>query len=534
MIAGLVCLALVRSFGLESGSGMRPDSEVIILNNSWEKLPEDESGIFAAGYACMIPPDCEGRLILSMENYWSDIRVFIDGQELFAYEDPYREKGVVRHWIELPDNAAGKTIIICSEQDSPLFEQTVKGNSYLGTGEAVLYRFLNDNLYALVCGIFALILCVVLCVGGFYLKIRFTEGEFRGMVYLGLFILSAGCWIVSDSQLLQLFTDRTGLITLVSFLSFMIMPVFLIRFIKGLLIGSEKFLSVMEGLYLVHLAGSAVTSLLRVAPLYQTPWIEHILIVVTVIGVLRIGFREIRWYGNHEMKRVLQGFVLLSLFGIAALVQYYTNLSSGYAYLYSLGILSFMACLACAALQKVYYFLGKSARTEVYQKLAYVDLMTGLENRTAFIEMQKQESAAEKMAYIMFDINNLKTVNDQYGHREGDQLIIEAAECIRDVFERVGQCFRIGGDEFVVVWKGASKEEVAGALAQLDRRIRQANMKRSVDVEIAYGYAVRTGMSKTVQELYQEADSNMYKKKQEMKGKVQKQAFKAVGGVKDG
>lgn len=108
-------------------------------------------------------------------------------------------------------------------------------------------------------------------------------------------------------------------------------------------------------------------------------------------------------------------------------------------------------------------------------------------------------------------------MNDQYGHREGDQLIIDAATCIHETFSSVGQCFRIGGDEFAVVLKKLDASAIEVLLGRLKQSIQTINTRRTLPLSIAVGYALRTDSSKTIQMLYEEADANMYAQKKRMK-----------------
>lgn len=487
------------------------------MNDKWSAVYRDASEEEIIGYSCVIPENFTERLVFSIDIYWSALRVYLDEKEIYHYEDRYREKGTAMHWIDLPAGSEGRTLTLRPEHYDRLFVQTVKGKSSLGARDAVLYHFLQDNLYALIFGVFTLLTSAVLCAGSLYLKKKFSGVGYRGILYLGLFIFFTGCWIVSDSRLLQLVTGRTAFIALVSFLSFMVMPVFLLLFIRELLIGRKKFVGVLCWLYLGNVAFCMTVYLLRILPLYRVIVIEHILIVISIAAVLRNGMREIKRYGNGEMKRIILGFGILSVFAAAALLAFYGSPSSVYPYLYCMGIILFVICLCDAALKRVYYYLGKSARIEAYRRLAYVDTMTGMENRTAFMEEQKKNSESEQLAYIMLDINNLKTVNDRYGHQEGDRLIVEASDCIRDIFESAGTCFRIGGDEFVVVLEESSPEEIRNAIGRLERRVEHANRGRIQPIEIAYGCSVRGERNVTRQELLEEADTNMYVKKQEMK-----------------
>lgn len=86
---------------------------------------------------------------------------------------------------------------------------------------------------------------------------------------------------------------------------------------------------------------------------------------------------------------------------------------------------------------------------------AYIDSMTGVSSKTAYLELVKdiENRIVEKTAdfkVIVFDVNGLKAMNDNYGHEFGDMLIINTSKVILSLYDRK-QVFRIGGDEFIVI-----------------------------------------------------------------------------------
>ena len=126
--------------------------------------------------------------------------------------------------------------------------------------------------------------------------------------------------------------------------------------------------------------------------------------------------------------------------------------------------------------------LGKQLltfRTELRQYItyvhsqAYIDAMTGAGSKTAYlnkvksIEKQILENKAN-FAVVVFDINGLKTINDNYGHELGDKFISRAAETIMSVFGE-SNVYRIGGDEFIAVLEHTSVGEVREFFERFDR-----------------------------------------------------------------
>jgi diguanylate cyclase (GGDEF)-like protein len=98
-------------------------------------------------------------------------------------------------------------------------------------------------------------------------------------------------------------------------------------------------------------------------------------------------------------------------------------------------------------------------RNQVLYRSSYKDDMTGLYNRRAYDDKRKELRKMDSIrnyTVIVFDINGLKAANDNLGHFAGDEMIRGASKIIGDVFGEQGQCFRIGGDEFVAILEGES------------------------------------------------------------------------------
>lgn len=111
--------------------------------------------------------------------------------------------------------------------------------------------------------------------------------------------------------------------------------------------------------------------------------------------------------------------------------------------------------------------------TDYVNALAYRDVMTGIPNNTAFSEASEKmnkviDTEKSRFAVLVADINNLKRVNDNYGHMVGNEVIISAAGILTSTF-RTSQVFRVAGDEFIVILKGSDYENYPALLIQLDK-----------------------------------------------------------------
>ena len=153
---------------------------------------------------------------------------------------------------------------------------------------------------------------------------------------------------------------------------------------------------------------------------------------------------------------------------------------------------------------------------------AYIDGMTGVGNKSAYLELvhETDKTIAEGNAdfsIAVFDINGLKTVNDDYGHQTGDRMIVGAADCIKRIFD-AKNVFRIGGDEFIAVLPGFSAEEMTETFGRLDEETARENAKigdeGGAKISFSKGAATyRKGEDAEFRTVFKRADEAMYRDK---------------------
>lgn len=148
-----------------------------------------------------------------------------------------------------------------------------------------------------------------------------------------------------------------------------------------------------------------------------------------------------------------------------------------------------------------------------------VDDLTGLLNRRGFLAIGRQQlkiakRSGRKLWLFYFDLDALKTINDRYGHLEGDKALRAAAHILRNCFRSSDVIGRMGGDEFT-----ALAVDVDGGEENITRRIQQAVEQRNA-ANHEYAISLSAGFAKfepasetTFEELLAEADQNQYKNK---------------------
>lgn len=115
------------------------------------------------------------------------------------------------------------------------------------------------------------------------------------------------------------------------------------------------------------------------------------------------------------------------------------------------------------------YFIASMLRQQrtlaQLEKLSYYDSLTGIKNRNAYM-MDLKKKYQFPIGVIYIDVNGMKQINNHYGHKYGDRILCITADTISSIFFDAG-CYRIGGDEFVVICEKIESEEFDSKVQQL-------------------------------------------------------------------
>ena len=158
---------------------------------------------------------------------------------------------------------------------------------------------------------------------------------------------------------------------------------------------------------------------------------------------------------------------------------------------------------------------------EKLRSMSVTDELTGLYNRRGFFTLAEQElrmaKRLEKSIFLFFlDIDNLKEINDQFGHVEGDMMILETANILRRTFRQSDTIARIGGDEFVIVLNGVKISDSEIVIMRLQKNLDETNeaLKRGYRLSLSIGMSFYDPENpRSIDELISEADKSMYEQK---------------------
>lgn len=159
--------------------------------------------------------------------------------------------------------------------------------------------------------------------------------------------------------------------------------------------------------------------------------------------------------------------------------------------------------------------------------LSQTDPLTHVKNRTAYNQKEKEydslianDGSSLCFSIGVFDINNLKTINDTYGHEKGDAYIQNSCQFLCDAYKH-SPVYRIGGDEFAVIFTGHDRENQYKILETMYDEMRKINDTEELlerKISLAGGISEYDSMTdKCFADVFKRADAIMYEKKAEMK-----------------
>ncbi len=162
---------------------------------------------------------------------------------------------------------------------------------------------------------------------------------------------------------------------------------------------------------------------------------------------------------------------------------------------------------------------------ETYKYKAETDLMTGVLSREAGLKFLKDEMlnasvTGNELTIAYIDINDLKMVNDRYGHKEGDRMILKITEIIESNLRDRDIIARLGGDEFMVVFKKCNLLQAKKVWLRINETFLHVNAQNqfAFKVSASAGFAqYHTAKHPSVMHLVNEADEAMYVNKKQIK-----------------
>ena len=530
----LAAIGVVAVLGAKDALYRGYDSTVTSIDGGWSA---DDGGVYSLSDlpvgACTLHRSIAELDLENMrfctKSVDSFFDVLADGEIIYSYHPEQRgllgrSYGMYIHALPVPVDASVLTVEL-----TPIFPNTPP--ALLGATIEDPGMFMGDMFLEGIPGfclcLLMMILGVIMIIAGAFPLHSKGGGQPMEVFMLGIFAVLVSVWSVNDTLILQILTQSPAIVRLLNYVTFMFLPYFIVAFIASAANKHRSpLLPVLFAIVCVNFIANVSLTVAGISDYFELVKFSQAVIVIALAMVVYFVVSAVR---SRQIERrflriFLVGICLIAVGAIADLLKFRisSNVLQSTSLYARMGSLLFLMLIGL-------YLIEENRRIQIensraLEHLAYTDGLTGMKNRLAF---NRAEAALPKdpgAAYmiIQFDINDLKTVNDFHGHAEGDRHISGAARIIRDSLRGAGDCYRVGGDEFVVIIPGPDAEGTArGAIERLEKLTAEYNAheKPPVALDIAYGMALFTASDGDMERFVRLADQRMYECKRVKKAK---------------
>lgn len=463
----------------------------------------------------------EGDFNISFFSERQYVRVFIDNTLIDKFEGEGYPKwlpvvGLLYHIVKIPEpqNLKGKSL--CIELQS-LYPDTagIYTEVFCGSHSSLRTYLFSRSKGKIIGGLLILLVGFFLLILAFLYKKEFKDDH--TLRALGWLSIQVSCWLLSDCCFIQFISANPIFNWLVNYLYFIFLPLTFLYFVEELTDHRNSvFIKYMTYVYTVVCVLMLLLQMIGVKLFYYSMFIAVFLMFIIIVFLCVEIVKGIREKNKASMGwGIPMCFLIVGAF--IEMVHFFIN-SYETTGVIVYAFLIFFVLLGFNVYRSSVKKMNRIAESETYRKLAFIDFQTQVLNRTAYYNfVENYKASREHYCIILFDMNNLKQINDSYGHLYGDRIIKTFSDCAMDAFRKYGNIYRIGGDEFITLIRNPDMNLVKEACRKFEENV--FNQKKvQYQFTVAYGYNEFT--ADKPDDFYfaqKEADTKMYAMKADMK-----------------
>jgi diguanylate cyclase (GGDEF)-like protein len=459
---------------------------------------------------------------LVFHQYNSAVIVSVDGKSVFSYGTAYvnakKQIGNLQVVVPIDADDWGKEVTItCDVQEKlPSLHQTelMIMPSFQAGREPLMHQGVEFIIFfaLMIAGLIGFIGAVISSFGGIN---GITIGSVSAFCFL------AACWYFGYHRLFYVISGNTQFNALAEYVSLDLCPVPYLLYMrgnvrKGILL---RILNLLTGIVFIYSTGSLLLIPFGIDLASTLPGLQILIgIILIMTTLLTIAS------GKRGKNTFLKGVALGMAFAVLQIIMLRMQSMAKQAGLFrtiaafnygAIGLIILIMSIVMSAAERFFHDLREQTEKEELEKLAYLDILTGIPNRSSCVEKFKALDDTKEYVIGFFDVDFLKKANDQYGHDVGDALIKTAAGCLKAAFGDTDGFFgRWGGDEFVACFY--HNKDVQGFRERFDTQIHLASEKAGLPIamHVSSGYAVHdAGDDQTANDVINAADEAMYQDK---------------------
>ena len=471
----------------------------------------------------------EGMLRLGIRH--TAVKMYIGDSLVYEYGFDRAEKnktvGSGYLFIDFPDHYKGKKmkLELCASENEAF---TQIDNLRIYEWKNAYRALLTENRIPMFLGSFLVILGIV--AGVITIFALYNSIKFLKLFCVTMFSICMGLWTLCYYKVILIFSIPLYSVSLIEYISLYLAPLPVtiymhedVQKLKNKVI--KLFYKILVTIQLITVVTTMILHTLDIVHFAATLKYMHTIIFCSLIYFFIVLVLNLKSSHQTETRLFLVGMLVVIICVTYDLIGYSIKRYLGNTLLSLKGVSSIGIMVFIFILIAIFYMdMTKKVMQETERnfllKSAYTDEMTQLHNRRYCTEYMQNIQNKQDCSYtvICFDLNNLKVMNDTYGHARGDILIKSAAEVIAETFKEYGIVARMGGDEFIAILETADINKIKELEIKLQKNIDKKNKEiEDLNMSIAYGYAYGNSLQNNIEKLYQEADDHMYEHKMKMK-----------------
>ena len=374
----------------------------------------------------------------------------------------------------------------------------------IGARQSILLGMVRDDICDLIMSVLAI------GVGGVFIGIALfwliQKKAENSLLYLGIFSAFLGLWKITDTRTMaMMFSEHALLLSQISLMALALCVVPFILFIENQI--ERKRWGFLNFVCVCSISVTLLQVVLQAAGLIdlrETLMVTHGVIALTLAAIISTVISQLHAKrSNRKLAVTCACFLLCTIGTIVDLVKYYLTGTSG-------GILNTIAI-------SLFYIvvMGVMSIMDLTHE-ATIDFATGLFNRSCCNEKVHMASELQEgTCLIMFDLNQLKKINDTMGHEAGDEIIAQFAKILRQNVPGSAFLGRYGGDEFIAIMERCDSNLADKILRDISEGVEKYNASgHRTKMSFSAGYALSADYPGcTMMSLMSKADNKMYENK---------------------
>ena len=494
-----------------------PETCQILPENVWK----GENGTITYEFSFDFSGD-SGRCLHFVSDRQS-VKVYQNGALIHSLDDGTtavgRVPGKFYHFVKLPQ---AESQVLVEIQYHYYHDENIPPVFWLGDRQQMFKERIICALPA--AAVYFLTFVIGVMVLLFWGVVRGSLKNSREGFYFAALLIVVGLWFIRGSELVNLLASNHIALSYAGYLLLLQIPILFFCF--SVYYWDMKIKPLWKNLYftlcVLNMAVSIGLHVSGIREFKETVFTAHILLLAAFGAMFAGMFLYFRKHGSdYKVKATFFPAVLMLISTVWDFGGFYHNTLDTYR-VGGLASLLFVGCVSWSVIYDLSMQLKEGRENAIYKRLAVTDLLTGLYNRNAYESWEQScQGTIEGIGLAVCDLNNLKYYNDTFGHETGDRCIMDAAGLIREACGREGTYYRIGGDEFLVIWDrkpysfSSSIEKCLKKLSLLQQDYNQSS--EFICMQIACGYAVAEPGDTRTGDLIKRADHMMYRHKRQMK-----------------